>query len=354
MSAKATGDTLDKENAGSGSVYSKGDKVHESENLFEQPSGLFAPSKLFHFNAIGFIVGFAALIALIAFVSMQFLKSNDSNIIELSGRIEAPETHISAVANTRVKSVLVNEGDPVKKGQLLIELDTGVIQKKVGNVQQYISQASRASQQADLHAAAVQSQVNEAKKKSRGFWTRVFTSPKGRAKEGERLRGEMLEARMMQMQARAAVAKAHAMNSAAKEAKTNFNITSPIAGIIETRSIEPGELVATGQVLLTIVDPQAVYMKGYIPEGDIGKIKLGQEAEVYFDSDSKTAHKAHITSIDRTPSFTPENVYFKDDRVRQVFGVKLALDRPDGLAKPGMSADAKIDLKSKYNSIGQD
>jgi|JYMV01.1.fsa_nt_gi multidrug resistance efflux pump len=350
MSAKASGDTIDKENAGSDSVYSKGDKHAESENLFERT---FAPSKIFHFNAIAFIVGFAVLLGLIAFTSIQFLKSHDANTVELSGRIEAPETHISAVANTRVKNVLVNEGDAVKKGQLLIELDTGVIQAKVGNVQQYISQASRASRQADLHAAAMERQVAEARKKSSGFWTRVFTSPKGRAKEGEKLRGQMLQARMMQMQARAAVAKAQAMSSAAKEAKTNFNITSPIAGICETRSIEPGELVATGQVLLTIVDPQSVYMKGYIPEGDIGKIKLGQEADVYLDSDSKKAHKAHITSIDRAPSFTPENVYFKDDRVRQVFGVKLALVHPDGLAKPGMSAEAKINLKSKYNMIDQ-
>lgn len=348
MSAKASGDTIDTENADRGSSYSNGDKPGESVNLFE-PS--FAPIKKFHFNAIAFILGFAVLLGLIAFTSMQFLKSNDSNIIELSGRIEAPETHISAIANTRVKSVLVSEGDVVKKGQLLIELDTGLIKAKEGNVQQFISQASRASRQADLHAAAMERQIAEARRKSRGFWTRVFTSPKGRAKEGERLRGDMLQARMMQMQARAAVAKAQAMSKATKEAKTNFKLTSPIDGICETRSIEPGELAATGQVLMTIIDPKSVYMKGYIPEGDVGKVKLGQQADVYLDSDSKKAHKAHITSIDRTPSFTPENVYFKDDRVRQVFGVKLALVSPDGLPKPGLSAEAKINLKSEYNTI---
>ena len=344
MSAKATGDATDKENVYKDPMYSKGDKQSESGNLFERS---YHPKKLSSFNKIAFIVGFAALSGVIGFTGLQFFRTHESNIIELNGRIEAPETHISAIANTRVKSVLVNEGDKVKKGQLLIELDTGIIKAKEGNVQQYISQASRARRQADLHAAAMEKQVAEAQRKSRGFWTRVFTSPKGRAKEGERLRGDMLQARMMQMQARAAVAKAQAMSSAARQAKTSFNLTSPIAGICETRSIEPGELVATGQVLLTIVDPQAVYMKGYIPEGEIGKIKLGQEADVYLDSDSKTAHKAHITAIDKSPSFTPENVYFKDDRVRQVFGVKLILDHPDGLAKPGMSAEAKIDLSIK-------
>lgn len=334
MSANAPGETIDKNRSG---------------NHPEGGDGNLGSSRApwLQFHTIGFLVGFAALIGLIIISATHFIKTQTSDVVEISGRIEAPETHISAVANTRVKSVLVREGDSVQKGQLLVELDTGVINAKVGNVQQYISQASKASRQADLHAAAVNAQVNEAKKKGNGFWTRVFTSPKGRAKEGEKLRGQMLQARMMQMQARSAVAKAQAMQQAASHAKTNFNITSPVAGFCETRSIEPGELVATGQVLLTIVDPKGVYMKGFIPEGEIGKIKLGQKADVYLDSDSEKAHPAHITSIDSSPSFTPENVYFKDDRVRQVFGVKLSLDNPDGLAKPGMGAEAKISLKQE-------
>jgi len=337
MSTNAPEDTIQRERAGRTAGYGAG---HTELHGGEAPSWL-------HFHTLAFVVGFAALIALIIFAVTSFLKTHNNNVIEISGRIEAPETHISALAATRVKSVLVHEGEKVTKGQLLIELDPGVINAKVGNVQQAISQASKASRQADLHAAAISGQVADAKKKSNGFWTRVFTSPKGRAKEGEKLRGQMLQARMMQMQARTALAKAKAMSSAASQAKSNFKITSPVSGYCETRSTEPGELVATGQVMLTIVDPSRVYMKGYIAEGDVGKIKLGQEADVYLDSDSKKALPAHITAIDDAPSFTPENIYFKDDRVRQVFGLKLDLDHPEGLAKPGMSAEAKIILKGQ-------
>lgn len=332
MSANAPEETIQQE------------RISKASGSIEHSVG--GPSWL-HFHTVAFAVGFAALLALIIFTVLSFLKTHDNNVVEISGRIEAPETHISAIAATRVKAVRVHEGDKVNKGQLLIELDTGVVNAKVGNVQQAIAQASRATRQADLHAAAMANQVAEARKKSNGFWTKVFTSPKGRAKQGERLRGDMLQAKMMQMQARTALARAKAMSSAASAAKTNFNITSPISGYCETRSIEPGELVATGQVMLTIIDPQRVYMKGYIAEGDIGKIKLGQKADVYLDSDSKRALPAHITAIDSTPSFTPENVYFKDDRVRQVFGIKLDLDHPEGIAKPGMSADAKIRLKGR-------
>ena len=338
MSAKASGETIDKERSSS---------EQERAQAGQHPTGNLLPASWLNFHTLAFVVGFAALIGLIAFSCLLFFKSAAHNDIEINGRIEAPQTHISAVAATRVKSVMVREGDIVTKGQLLVMLDTGVIQAKAGNLKQFMSQASRARQQANLHAAAVEQQVGEAKRKSRGFWTKVFTSPKGRAKKGEELRGQMLQARLMQMQAGVAVAKAHAMASAVASAKTNFNITSPVTGVVETRSIEPGELVAPGQVLLTIVDAKGVYMKGYIPEGEIGKIKIGQKADVYLDSDSKNGHPAHITSIDSAPSFTPENVYFKDDRVRQVFGVKLNLDRPDGLAKPGMSAEAKISLKGQ-------
>lgn len=334
MSAKASGETIDKERSSSEPEQSAA--TNHSEKLL--------PASWLNFHTLAFALGFLALIGIIAFSSLHFVRQAENNFIEVHGRIEAPQTHISAIAATRVKSVLVHEGDRVTKGQLLVVLDTGVIQAKTGNLQKFASQAARARQQANLHAAAVEKQVAEARKKSGGFWTRVFTSPKGRAKKGEELRGEMLQARMLQMQAGVAVAKAHAMSSAVASAKSNFNITSPVTGVIETRSIEPGELVAAGQVLLTVVNPKGVYMKGYIPEGEVGKIKIGQKADVYLDSDSKKGHAAHITSIDSTPSFTPENVYFKDDRVRQVFGVKLNLDSPDGLAKPGMSAEAKISL----------
>jgi multidrug resistance efflux pump len=340
MSAKAPGDTIDKQRASSEQGPSEAAE-HSAKTLL--------PASWWNFHTIAFLVGFLALLGLIAFSAMNFLKTADGNIIEINGRIEAPETHISAVAATKVKSVLVREGDNVNKGQLLVQLDTAVIQAKAGSLQKFMSQAARARQQADLHAAAVSRQVAAARRKSTGFWTKVFTSPEGRAKKGEQLRGEMLQARLMQMQAGVAVARAKSMSSAVASAKTNFNLTSPIAGVIETRSIEPGELVAPGQVLLTVVDPKGVYMKGYIPEGDVGKIKIGQEANVYLDSDSKKGHPAHITAIDSAPSFTPENVYFKDDRVRQVFGVKLNQDRPDGLAKPGMSAEAKIKLKRQSN-----
>jgi HlyD family secretion protein len=123
-----------------------------------------------------------------------------------------------------------------------------------------------------------------------------------------------------------------------------LNITAPIAGTILTRAAEPGRVVAAGQTLLTMVDLSKLYLRGFVPEGSIGKVKVGQQAEVYLDSNSKEAIPAEVIRIDPHVMFTPENTYFKDDRVKQVMGVKLGLKGAVGLAKPGMPADGRIQV----------
>lgn len=125
----------------------------------------------------------------------------------------------------------------------------------------------------------------------------------------------------------------------------SFTVKSPIHGIVTARPIEPGAVVATGRTLLTVIDLNTVYLRGFIPQGDIGKIRVGQRAQVFLDSDPKKPLSARVAAIDPKASFTPENIYFRDDRVKQVFGVKIAIDDPGGFAKPGMPADGQILLK---------
>lgn len=127
------------------------------------------------------------------------------------------------------------------------------------------------------------------------------------------------------------------------QAKLNYlTINSPTDGNVITRSIEPGEVVAAGEPLLTLIDLDQLYLRGFIPEGQIGAVKVGQQARVYLDSFPEQPLLATVTRIDPKASFTPENIYFKKDRVTQVFGVELTLKNPQGLAKPGMPADGRI------------
>jgi len=124
----------------------------------------------------------------------------------------------------------------------------------------------------------------------------------------------------------------------------DLKIVAPIAGTILTRSAEPGRVVASGQTILTMVDLNKLYLRGFVPEGDVGKVRVGQSAEVYLDSRPKEAIPAEVIRVDPQVMFTPENTYFKDDRVKQVMGVKLGLRGASGFAKPGMPADGSISI----------
>jgi HlyD family secretion protein len=124
----------------------------------------------------------------------------------------------------------------------------------------------------------------------------------------------------------------------------DLKVTAPIGGTILTRTAEPGRVVAPGQTILTMVDMSKLYLRGFVPEENVGKVKVGQQAQVFLDSNPKEAIPATVIRVDPEAMFTPENTYFKDDRVKQVMGVKLGLQGATGYAKPGMPADGTISV----------
>lgn len=150
-------------------------------------------------------------------------------------------------------------------------------------------------------------------------------------------------------QQRAEVASAEASTRQARgqllEAQANRQdlvIRAPFDGVVATRTAEPGEVVTAGTAVVTLFDPSKVYLRGFVPEGQIGKVKVGQPARAYLDSNSNQPIDAYVSRIDPQATFTPENTYFRDERVKQVVGVKLQLKAGFGYAKPGMPADGEI------------
>jgi len=144
--------------------------------------------------------------------------------------------------------------------------------------------------------------------------------------------------------ASAAADEQHA-RAALLEAKANrkdLTVTAPFDGTVVTRTAEPGEVLTAGTPIVTLLDLHKVYLRGYIPEGQIGRVKVGQAARVYLDSNPNQPLEAYVQRIDPQATFTPENTYFRDDRVKQVVGVKLALKAGFGYAKPGMPADGAV------------
>jgi membrane fusion protein YbhG len=123
---------------------------------------------------------------------------------------------------------------------------------------------------------------------------------------------------------------------------SDLTVTAPFDGVVITRAAEPGQVVSPGTTLLTMVDPARLYLRGFVPEGDIGHVKVGQRAEIYLDSAPDAPIEAEVLRIDPEAMFTPENTYFQQDRVRQVVGIKLLVKGGNGGAKLGMPADGRI------------
>lgn len=152
---------------------------------------------------------------------------------------------------------------------------------------------------------------------------------------------------MLQQQAEIANAAAAAQQAQFELAEAEANradliVRAPFDGTVVTRSAEPGEVVTAGTAIVTLLDLSKVYLRGFIPEGQIGKVRLGQAARVYLDSNPDKPVDAYVLRVDPEAAFTPENTYFRDDRVKQVVGVKLGLKGAIGFAKPGMPADGEV------------
>lgn len=147
--------------------------------------------------------------------------------------------------------------------------------------------------------------------------------------------------------AQAKVEQAKARVREAEAARSDLTVHAPFSGIIATRATEPGEVVGAGMPIVTMLDLNTVYLRGFVPEGQIGRVRLGQPARVYLDSNPAQPIDASVSRVDPEATFTPENTYFQSERVKQVVGVKLQLKGAIGFAKPGMPADGAILTKGE-------
>jgi len=124
--------------------------------------------------------------------------------------------------------------------------------------------------------------------------------------------------------------------------RADLQIVAPFDGTITVRSVEPGEVINPGTAIVTMVNLQELYLRVFVPIADIDRVRVGQPARIFLDSQPSRAIEATVSRIDPDAAFTPENTYYREDRVRQVVGVKLAIKNSDGAAKPGVPGEGEI------------
>ena len=138
---------------------------------------------------------------------------------------------------------------------------------------------------------------------------------------------------------------AKALVEKVKAVLKNLKITSPIDGTITEKLVEPGEVVAPGQRLFTLYNLDNLYFEGYVPESKVGLIHLGQRGYITVDAYPNKKFPVVLTYISSRAEFTPKEVQTKEERVKEVFKVKLKLlENPNHVLKPGMPADCYIPL----------
>lgn len=167
-------------------------------------------------------------------------------------------------------------------------------------------------------------------------------NPAIRASEAAAIEQQITQAQSDILSAQADRDRAHALLREAEANRADLNIVAPLDGTVATRAAEPGEVVSAGTPIMKIVNLGQVHLRAFIPEGEIGRVRVGQAARIYLDSNPGSPIEAVVARVDPEASFTPENTYFRDDRVKQVVGVKLQITNSQGFAKPGMPADGEV------------
>jgi multidrug resistance efflux pump len=119
-------------------------------------------------------------------------------------------------------------------------------------------------------------------------------------------------------------------------------LKTPADAVVETVSVRPGDLVAPGRIVLSLLEPSQLWVKIYVPETDLARVRLGQQAQVRVDSFPGRGFNGHIGQIASQAEFLPRNVQTHEDREHQVFGVKVYVDNSQAVLKSGMAATVRL------------
>jgi HlyD family secretion protein len=142
--------------------------------------------------------------------------------------------------------------------------------------------------------------------------------------------------------AEAQLAEARAAAALARARLAETTIVAPVSGLVLRKNAERGETATPGLPLLTLMDPTDMWLRAYVSETDVGRVRVGQRAVIRVDAYPERGFDATVSEVGSRAEFTPRNVQTKKERVNLVFRVRLAVRDGEGILKPGMPADAEL------------
>lgn len=253
-----------------------------------------------------------------------------------NGRIEAAEIDIATKVAGRVIEVMVHEGDLVKQGQPLARLDSRQLDAQLAATESAVRQA----EQQHLYTLAVVQQRESDRTLAQKELARVRSMVDKKLVSQDKLdqalnTSQTATAALLaaQRQVQLALDQITAAKANVEQIRSLLDdtlLTAPVAGRVLYRLTEPGEVLAAGGKVITLLDIGQVYMPVYLPTAEIGRLNLGDEARILVDALPEVAIPAHITFISPQSQFTPKEVETRSERDKLMFRVKVSID-PDVL-----------------------
>lgn len=250
-----------------------------------------------------------------------------------NGRIEADRIDIAAKFPGRIKEILVDEGDRVKAGETLAKMDASEMLAQIDEAEAAVRQSNQQHRRAMAELARRYSELEFAHQElSRA--TRLFEKGHVSTERVQQRRTEKDSAKAAHDSAKAGTSEAVAAVEAAlarvarlKADLDDYTLKAPRDGRVQYRLAEPGEVLASGGKVLTILDLTDVYMTIFLSTRDAGRVAMGAEARIVLDAVPDYVIPARVTFVAAEAQFTPRYVETEKEREKLVFRVKVQIPR---------------------------
>jgi HlyD family secretion protein len=316
-----------------------------------------------------------AVIAATRFYPRWFGKRAPQNVLKLSGNIEAHESLVGFKVTGRIIDLPVDEGMSVKAGDLLAQLDSADYRQQVdideaaklvrtrqlalglaGSRTQDIeaarqsiinAQADLAQRKKDYARYEALYKKDEIAQQTRDNAATAVTRAETTLRRAKEVYSELVEGTRKEQLAvdRSMVREAQQKLEMARIRLGYTVLRAPFRGVILVREAELGEVVSPGTPIVTLANLENVWLRVYIPETQLGKIHWGQPVDIRTDSYPNKVYHGRIAVISSEAEFTPKSVQTQQERVTLVYQVRIDVENPNQELKPGMPADAYIQLQ---------
>ena len=300
----------------------------------------------------GTLPGLILASALLTACSPAWKNSSDASA---SGTIDTDEVHVASRYGGRVENILAQEADTLHAGQVIAELDAAELKARRDQAAAALAELEAGPRREEMEAAkhdweSLTAEWELAKADAKRA-DELFANKTIAETEHDRAvrRAEALERSVAAAKSRfdlllagtrpERIARARAQLAEIDAQLREMRIVAPTDSVLEVLSVKVGDVLGPNREVATLLLPQHLWVRVYAPEPWLGHIKLGQPVTVRVDSFPDKEFPGAIEQIARAAEFTPRNVQTLEERIKQVFGVKVRLDNRDGLLRAGMSAD---------------